>query len=210
MARALAEQGAELRLLVRATSRLTNLEGIRGETHVGDLARPESLRGALAGCDAVVHVAADYRLWVRDPAVMYRANVEGTRDLLRLARAAGVPRFVYTSSVATMGFRPTAPWWTRRCRSRSANMVGHYKRSKYLAEQEAVAAAEAGQEVVILNPTTPVGPNDARPTPTGRIVVDFLQPPFSRLRRHRAQSGRRDGGRPDPRGGADPGQPGRR
>lgn len=178
MARALAEQGAELRLLVRATSRLTNLEGIRGETHVGDLARPESLRGALAGCDAVVHVAADYRLWVRDPAVMYRANVEGTRDLLRLARAAGVPRFVYTSSVATMPFRADGRIVDEEMPVGLADMVGHYKRSKFLAEREAVAAAESGQAVIILNPTAPLGPNDARPTPTGRIVVDFLHRRF--------------------------------
>jgi dihydroflavonol-4-reductase len=91
---ALAGQGAELRLLVRPTSRLENLEGIAGETHIGDLARPESLRAALAGCDAVVHTAADYRLWIRDPSTMYRANVDGTRELLRLAREARVPRFV--------------------------------------------------------------------------------------------------------------------
>ena len=105
MARALAAQGAELRLLVRKTSTLSHLEGIPGETTVGDLSQPESLRGALAGCDAVMHVAADYRLWIPDPPAMYRANVEGTRELLRLAREAGVARFVYTSSVATMHFR---------------------------------------------------------------------------------------------------------
>src|ERR1700678_1669914 len=104
VARALAAQGADLRLLVRKTSNLKNLEGMRGETYVGDLAEPESLRAGLDGCDAVVHVAADYRLWIPDPAAMYRANVDGTRELLRLAREAGVPRFVHTSSVATMHF----------------------------------------------------------------------------------------------------------
>src|SRR5580658_1791244 len=105
VAKALAAEGADLRLLVRKTSNLKNLEGIRGETHVGDLAEPESIRLALADCDAVMHVAADYRLWIPDPAAMYKANVDGTRELLRLAREAGVPRVVYTSSVATMHFR---------------------------------------------------------------------------------------------------------
>src|SRR5580698_519739 len=105
VALALANEGADLRLLVRKSSNLKNLEGIRGETHVGDLLEPESLRGGLEGCDAVMHVAADYRLWIRNPESMYRANVEGTRELLRMAREAGVPRVVYTSSVATMGFK---------------------------------------------------------------------------------------------------------
>lgn len=178
MAHALAAQGAELRLLVRPSSNLANLEGIRGETHTGDLALPESLRPALAGCDAVVHVAADYRLWVRDPAAMYRANVGGTRELLRLAREAAVPRFVYTSSVATMHFRTDGAVVDEDEPVSLGDMVGHYKRSKFLAEQEALAAAQAGQQVVILNPTTPVGPNDTRPTPTGRIFVDFLNRKF--------------------------------
>src|ERR1035441_5544619 len=104
VARALADQGADLRLLVRKTSNLANLEGIRGETHLGDLAEPESLRMGLEGCDAVVHVAADYRLWIRDPEVMYHTNVDGTRDLLRMAREAGVPRFVYPSRVGPLHF----------------------------------------------------------------------------------------------------------
>jgi dihydroflavonol-4-reductase len=178
VARALAGQGAELRLLARRTSNLANLEGIPGETHVGDLARPESLRPALAGCDAVVHVAADYRLWIRDPAAMYRANVDGTRELLRLAREAGVPRFVHTSSVATMRFRADGAPTDEDAPVSIGDMVGHYKRSKFLAEREAIAAAQGGQQVIILNPTSPIGPNDAKPTPTGRIVVDFLNGRF--------------------------------
>ena len=178
VAKALAGQGAGLRLLTRKTSNLSNLEGIAGETHVGDLAEPESLRPALAGCDAVVHVAADYRLWVRDPAAMYRANVEGTRELLRLAREAGVPRFVYTSSVATMRFRADGEPTDEEEPVGVADMVGHYKRSKFLAEREAIAAAQGGQQVVILNPTSPIGPGDAKPTPTGRVVVDFLNGRF--------------------------------
>jgi dihydroflavonol-4-reductase len=178
VAHALAAQGADLRLLVRKTSNLKNLEGIRGETHVGDLLNPESLRPALEGCDAVMHVAADYRLWIRDPAAMYRANVDGTRELLRMAREAGVPRVVYTSSVATMHFRRDGLVINEDTPVSLKDMVGHYKRSKFLAEQVAIQAAESGQKVIILNPTTPIGPNDAKPTPTGRIFVDFLNGKF--------------------------------
>jgi dihydroflavonol-4-reductase len=178
VARALAAEGAQLRMLVRKTSNLANLEDIEGETHLGDLAEPESIRPALAGCDAVVHVAADYRLWIPDPAAMYRANVEGTRDLLRMAREAGVPRFVYTSSVATMHFRTDGLVINEDTPVSLKDMVGHYKRSKFMAEQQAIAAAEDGQKVIILNPTSPIGPNDAKPTPTGRIFLDFLNGKF--------------------------------
>jgi dihydroflavonol-4-reductase len=178
VALALAAQGADLRLLVRKNSNLKNLEGIRGETHVGDLLEPESLRAGLEGCDAVMHVAADYRLWIRDPETMYRANVDGTRELLRMAREAGVPRVVYTSSVATMHFRTDGLVINEDTPVSPKDMVGHYKRSKFLAEQEAIKAAQAGQQVMILNPTTPIGPNDAKPTPTGRIFVDFLNGKF--------------------------------
>jgi dihydroflavonol-4-reductase len=178
VARALAAEGAELRLLVRKSSNLANLEGIAGETHVGDLSEPDSLRPALAGCDAVVHVAADYRLWIPDPKAMYRANVDGTRELLRMAREAGVPRVVYTSSVATMHFRTDGIVINEDTPVSLKDMVGHYKRSKFLAEREAVLAAEGGQQVVILNPTSPIGTNDAKPTPTGRIFVDFLNGKF--------------------------------
>jgi dihydroflavonol-4-reductase len=178
VAKALSAEGAELRLLVRKTSNLRNLEGIRGDTFVGDLANPEPIKNALAGCDAVMHVAADYRLWIPDPKAMYKANVDGTRELLRLAREAGVKRFVYTSSVATMHFRTDGLVINEDTPVSLADMVGHYKRSKFLAEQEAIKAAEGGQQVVILNPTTPVGPNDWKPTPTGRIFVDFLNRKF--------------------------------
>ena len=178
VAKALAAQGADLRMLVRKTSKLDNLEGIAGDTFVGDLAQPKSYAPALAGCDAVMHVAADYRLWIRDPDAMYRANVDGTRDLLRLAREAQVPRVVYTSSVATMGFREDGIVINEDTPVSLADMVGHYKRSKFMAEQQAIAAAQDGQQVIILNPTTPVGPNDAKPTPTGRIFVDFLNRNF--------------------------------
>ena len=178
VARALAAEGTDLRLLVRKTSNLANLEGIDADTHVGDLSEPETLRSGLAGCDALVHVAADYRLWIPDPQAMYKANVDGTRELLRMAREAGVPKVVYTSSVATMHFRTDGIVINEDTPVLLSDMVGHYKRSKFLAEREAIEAAQNGQHVMILNPTTPIGPNDAKPTPTGRIFVDFLNGKF--------------------------------
>ena len=178
VAHALAAQGADLRLLVRKSSNLQNLEGIRGETVLGDLLDPESLRSGLEGCDALMHVAADYRLWIRDPKSMYRANVDGTRELLRMARETGVKRVVYTSSVATMHFRTDGLVINEDTPVSLKDMVGHYKRSKFLAEQEALKAAQSGQQVILLNPTTPIGPYDWKPTPTGRIFVDFLNRKF--------------------------------
>ncbi|MGB7189766.1 MAG: hopanoid-associated sugar epimerase, partial [Acidobacteriaceae bacterium] len=178
VARHLAGQGAQLRLLVRATSNLANLEGLDAETAVGDLRDPETLRTPIRGCDAVMHVAADYRLWVRDPKAMYASNVEGTRGLLRVAREEGVRRCVYTSSVATMGFKADGTIVDEATPVGLENMIGHYKRSKFLAEQVAMEAAQAGQEVMVLNPTTPIGARDVKPTPTGRIVVDFLNRKF--------------------------------
>ena len=178
VAKALAVQGADLVFLVRKSSNLANLKGIAGETVIGDLLNAESYAPALQGCDAVMHVAADYRLWIRDPETMYRANVDGTRELLRSAREAGVRRVVYTSSVATMHFRTDGVVVNEDTPVSLDDMVGHYKRSKFLAEQQAIAAAQDGQQVVILNPTTPIGPNDSKPTPTGRIFVDFLNRKF--------------------------------
>ncbi len=160
VARHLADQGAELRVLVRATSNLANLEGLAVETIVGDLLQPESLRSSIRGCDALMHVAADYRLWVRDPKTMYAANVDGTRALLRLAREEGVGRCVYTSSVATMGFKSDGTIVDEGTAVSINDMIGHYKRSKFLAEQAAIEAAQAGQQVILLNPTTPIGAQD--------------------------------------------------
>jgi dihydroflavonol-4-reductase len=177
VARMAAEQGAELRLLTRRTSKTENLPK-RAELVQGDLREPAKFAAALRGCDALIHVAADYRLWVPDPAEMYKANVEGTQALLRLAREAGVRRVVYTSSVATMGFRKDASVVDEDAPVSEADMIGHYKRSKWMAEQVAIEAARAGQDVVILNPTTPVGAMDVKPTPTGRIIVDFLNRKF--------------------------------
>jgi dihydroflavonol-4-reductase len=178
VARAFAAQGARLHLLVRSTSRLDNLEGLSAGTVIGDLRDPESLRSALSDCKVLVHVAADYRLWVRDPQAMYAANVDGTRNLLALAREVGVRRVVYTSSVATMGFRKDGTIVDENTPVSLDDMIGHYKRSKYLAEQEAIVAARDGQQVIVLNPTTPIGANDIKPTPTGQIVVDFLNRKF--------------------------------
>jgi dihydroflavonol-4-reductase len=176
----LAEQGAELRLLVRPTSDLRNLEEVKADRVAGDLRDPASIEKALSGCEVVFHVAADYRLWVRDPEEMYRSNVEGTRWLLEAARKQGVRRVVYTSSVATMGFIATQASTVADEESPVglADMIGHYKRSKFMAEQVAVDAARSGVDVVIVNPTTPIGERDIKPTPTGRIVVDFLKRKF--------------------------------
>jgi dihydroflavonol-4-reductase len=178
VARQYASGGASLRLLTRQTSRLDSLTGIDAEMVTGDLREPEKLRSALTGCDALVHVAADYRLWVRDPKQMYSANVDGTRELLKLAREVGVQRVVYTSSVATMGFKADGTIVNEESPVALTDMIGHYKRSKFLGELEAIQAAKAGQHVMILNPTTPIGPGDAKPTPTGRIIVDFLNKKF--------------------------------
>jgi dihydroflavonol-4-reductase len=178
VARRYAAEGASLRLLTRQTSRLDSLAGIDAEMVTGDLRDPEKLRSALTGCDALIHVAADYRLWVRDPDQMFAANVAGTRELLKLAREVGIQRVVYTSSVATMGFKADGTIVNEETPVALADMIGHYKRSKFLGEQEAIQAAKAGQHVMILNPTTPIGAGDAKPTPTGRIIVDFLNKKF--------------------------------
>ena len=178
VARALAEQGADLRLLVRSNSNLKNVADLKADLATGDLRDPASLEKAISRCDTVFHVAADYRLWVRDPDEMYRANVEGTRAILDAVRKNNVRRVVYTSSVATMGFTSDGKSADETSPVSLENMIGPYKRSKYMAEQVAIEAARAGLDVVIVNPTTPVGERDIKPTPTGRIVVDFLKKKF--------------------------------
>ena len=178
VARVLAEQGADLRLLVRPTSNLKNLEGLKAETATGDLRDPASLEKAMTGCEVVFHVAADYRLWVRDPAEMYGSNVEGTRAILDAARKNAVRCVVYTSSVATMGFTGNGHPADEDSPVSLADMIGHYKRSKFMAEQVALEAGRGGMRVVTVNPTTPIGEQDVKPTPTGRIVVDFLKRKF--------------------------------
>jgi dihydroflavonol-4-reductase len=178
VARVLSEQGADLRLLVRSTSNLKNLEGLKAETSTGDLRDAASLEKAIFGCDTVFHVAADYRLWVRDPNEMYRSNVAGTRALLEAARNNGVGRVIYTSSVATVGFTSAGHPADEDSPVSLADMIGHYKRSKFMAEQVALEAGRTGMHVVTVNPTTPIGEQDVKPTPTGRIVVDFLKRKF--------------------------------
>ena len=167
-----------MRLLARPTSNLKNLDGLKAEIATGDLRDAASLEKAMSGCDTVFHVAADYRLWVRDPAEMYRSNVEGTRAILEAARKNGVRRVVYTSSVATVGFTGSGEPADENSPVSLGDMIGHYKRSKFMAEQVALEAGRSGLHVVVVNPTTPVGEQDVKPTPTGRIVVDFLKRKF--------------------------------
>jgi dihydroflavonol-4-reductase len=178
VARALAAQGAELRLLVRSISKTDNIADLRAEVAMGDLRDPASLKKSMEGCEFVFHVAADYRLWVRDPEQMYRANVEGTRAIIEAAQATGARRVIYTSSVATMGFTREGCVATEESPVSLKDMVGHYKRSKFMAEQVALEAGRKGANVVVVNPTTPIGEYDIKPTPTGRIVVDFLKRKF--------------------------------
>ena len=178
VARVLAEQGADLRLLVRSSSDPKNIEAIKAERVTGDLRDPGSLERAMEGCEAVFHVAADYRLWVRDPQQMFRSNVEGTRSILEGARKNHVRRVVYTSSVATMGFTEIGHPADEDSPVSLASMIGPYKRSKFIAEELAFSASRDGMDVVVVNPTTPVGEQDIKPTPTGRIIVDFLKKKF--------------------------------
>lgn len=170
--RALLAAGEPVRVLARPTSPRDNLAGLAVEVVTGDLTRPKTLQSAVRGCRVVYHVAADYRLWVRRPAAMYAANVEGTRALLVAAGEAGVERIVYTSSVATLGLNADRTPADEATPVALADMIGHYKRSKYLAERAVDELAAAGLPVVIVNPSTPVGPRDVKPTPTGRIVLD--------------------------------------
>jgi dihydroflavonol-4-reductase len=171
--RALLGRGAAVRVLLRPSSDRRNVAGLPVEVRVGSLDDAGSLAAAVAGCAALYHVAADYRLWVPDPAPMFRANVDGTRELMRAALAAGVRRVVYTSSVATLGLDPAGGVADETTPSRCEDMIGPYKQSKFRAEEEVCRlVAEEGLPAVIVNPSTPVGPRDVRPTPTGRIIVE--------------------------------------
>jgi dihydroflavonol-4-reductase len=178
VAQLLSAHGADLRLLVRSTSRTENIADFKAECVTGDLRDSDSLRKAVQGREFVFHVAADYRLWVRDPQEMYRSNVEGTRSLIRAAQEAGVRRVIYTSSVATMAFTGSGRPAEESFPIGLSDMVGHYKRSKFMAEEAALTAGRSGANVVVVNPTTPIGERDIKPTPTGRIVVDFLKRKF--------------------------------
>jgi len=174
VARLLAARGDKVLALVRPSSDLRSLRGLAVEPVTGDLRDTASLARALAGVDTVFHVAADYRLWAANPGEIYESNVGGTRNLLQATRRAGVKKFVHTSSVATVAVHRPGPLPDEDVDARLEEMIGHYKRSKFLAEQEAMQAAAQGDPVVVVNPTTPVGPGDWKPTPTGQLIVDFL------------------------------------
>jgi dihydroflavonol-4-reductase len=166
--------GRQVRVLARNPDHPA-LAGLEVEVAVGDLRDPESLKRALTDCTRLFHVAADYRLWVPDPATMYAINVDGTRQVLAAAAARGLDRVVYTSTVGTLGNPGDGTPGTEATPVSLKEMVGHYKRSKFLAEQEALDFARQGLPLVVVNPSTPVGPWDYRPTPTGLIIVDFLR-----------------------------------
>jgi len=170
VARVLEERGYCVRALARPGSRITGLEA---EIVTGDLRDADSLKRAIGGCGLLFHVAADYRLWARRPAELYQSNVEGTRNLLEAARRAGVQRAVYTSTVGTIGI-PQDGLGDERTPVSLADMAGAYKRSKFLAEQVALEFAASGFPVTVVNPTAPVGDHDVKPTPTGQIILDFL------------------------------------
>ena len=178
VARQLLKQGADLRLLVRSTSRTDNIDDLSSERVIGDLRDVASLKRAMDGCEYVFHVAADYRLWSVNGQELYDSNVDGTRNILKAARESGTRRIVYTSSVATMGFGNNGRMANESTPVTLANMIGDYKRSKFMAEQLVLGAARGGQDVVVVNPTTPIGERDIKPTPTGRIVLDFLKRRF--------------------------------
>jgi len=171
IARLLGERGHKVRALVRPASKLRELDA---ETVTGDLREAVSLDRAVVGCGLVFHVAADYRLWARDQRELYESNVEGTRNLLEAARRAGVERVVYTSTVGCIGV-PKDGLGDETQPVRLEEMAGAYKRSKFLAERVALDFAASGFPVVVVNPTAPVGDHDVKPTPTGKIVLDFLK-----------------------------------
>ena len=174
LARLLVQHGEQVRVLVRPRSQTRALAGLPVERVGGDLRDASSLVAAVQGVRRVFHLAADYRLWTPKPQEIYDSNVAGTRHLLAAARRAGVEKFVYTSSVATLAVPRGDDLSDERTQARLEEMIGHYKRSKYLAEQEVLAASRDGLPVVVVNPTAPVGPGDWKPTPTGRIILDFL------------------------------------
>ena len=169
------------------------LDGVAVEFFEGDLRDAASLTRAMQGVQHVYHVAADYRLWTKHPAEIYESNVEGTRLLIEIAHYAGVERIVYTSTVATIAVPRHGALPNENTRATLDEMIGHYKRSKFLAEQVALDAAKSGAAVIIVNPTAPVGPGDWKPTPTGRIILDFLKGKMPALRGYRIE--RRAGGR---------------
>jgi len=174
VARALVARGTDVRVLLRDGSNRKNIQDLKVDVAIGDLTDRASLDRAARGCEGLFHVAADYRLWVPDQSSMYRANVEGTKAVIEAALAAGVKRVVYTSSVATLGTATGGKAADESSPSMLDDMIGTYKRSKFLAESVVNGFVTAGAPVVIVNPSTPIGPGDVKPTPTGQMIVDAL------------------------------------
>jgi dihydroflavonol-4-reductase len=175
VARALVHRGIEVRVIARAGADLQNLQGLTVERVEGDLRNQDSLRHALTGCRQLYHIAAHYALWAKDPSIFYDVNVTGTKTLLEAARDVGTERIVYCSTIGAIGIPPEGGLGTEETPVVFEQMAGHYKRSKYLAEQEVLKLARAGLPVVIVNPSAPVGIGDVKPTPTGQVIVDFMK-----------------------------------
>jgi dihydroflavonol-4-reductase len=173
--RALVNRGIDVRVLARAGADLQNIQSLTVERVEGDLRDQASLRNALHGCRQLYHVAAHYALWAKDPAIFYDVNVTGTKNLLEAARDAGTERIVYCSTIGAIGLPPGGGLGTEETPVSLEQMAGHYKRSKYLAEQEVLKLAKAGLPVVIVNPSAPVGAGDVKPTPTGQVIVDYMK-----------------------------------
>ena len=175
VARALIHRGIEVRVMARAGADLQNLQELTVERVEGDLRDQDSLRRALTGCQQLYHIAAHYALWAKDPSIFYHVNVTGTKTLLEAARDIGTERIVYCSTIGAIGIPPEGGLGTEETPVVFEQMAGHYKRSKYLAEQEVLKLAKAGLPVVIVNPSAPVGIGDVKPTPTGQVIVDFMK-----------------------------------
>ena len=175
VARALLRAGVDVRVLARSDADTQNLEGLPVERVAGDLRDPASLKTALRGCRHLYHVAAHYALWAKDPAIFYQVNVDGTKNLLEAAREVGTERIVYCSTIGAIGLPEGGGPGTEETPVSLAQMAGHYKRSKFLAEQEVLKLAKEGLPVVIVNPSAPVGERDVKPTPTGQVIVDFMK-----------------------------------
>ncbi len=175
LVRQLLDQGDTVRVLSRSDSDRRNLDGLKVEIVYGDLQDTASLHKAVKGCQRLYHVAAHYSLWAPDPQLFYKINVDGTKNLMQIAWKASVERIVYTSTVGALGIPTDGRQGNEETPVSLSDMVGDYKRSKYLAEQAVVQMAREGLPVVIVNPSAPVGPRDIKPTPTGQMIVDFLK-----------------------------------
>lgn len=173
--RALIKTGVDVRVLARRDSAFTNLQEFKIDGVYGDLRDKASLGKALADCQQLYHVAAHYALWARNPSIFYEVNVAGTKNLMEAARDVGTERIVYCSTIGAIGLPPEGGLGTENTPVSLSQMAGHYKRSKYLAEQEVLRLAKEGLPVVIVNPSAPVGEGDVKPTPTGQVIVDFMK-----------------------------------